>query len=117
MCTITIQNKILVDRYVFRNIRKQRDRLARIRSRDCRRAFSGVAVELMRALNFYSFSNQNSHLNDIWLCGGGAGIAELRNAIGEAIDMKLHPAKELVRNGDSIEHCYSLIQAIGAAQY
>ncbi len=83
----------------------------------CQNAFQGIAVELMRALNFYSFSNRNSVLNDIWLCGGGAAIAELRNAIGEAVEMKLHPAKELVRNGDEVEHCYSLIQAIGAAQY
>jgi type IV pilus assembly protein PilM len=83
----------------------------------CQNAFQGIAVELMRALNFYSFSNRNSVLNDIWICGGGAAIAELRNAIGEAVEMKLHPAKELVRNGDEVEHCYSLIQAIGAAQY
>ena len=83
----------------------------------CQNAFSGIAVEMMRALKFYGFSNRESQLSDIWLCGGGAAIAELRNAIGEAVEMKLHPAKELVRNGDEIEHCYSLVQAIGAAQY
>ncbi len=88
-----------------------------IRDKDvCQNAFNGIAVELMRALNFYGFSNPQSRLEDIWLCGGGAAYAQLRNAIGEAVEMKLHPARELVPGGDSIEHCFGLVQAIGAAQ-
>jgi len=80
-------------------------------------AFTGIAVELMRAVNFYSFSNQQSRLNDIWLCGGGAVITELRSAIAEQLEMKLHSADELVSGGEGIENCHSFVQAIGACEY
>ncbi len=43
----------------------------------CLNAFNNIAVELMRALNFYRFSNPDSQLADIWLCGGGAAIPPL----------------------------------------
>ena len=40
---------------------------------ECRAAYENIAVELMRAMNFYRFSNPQSVLSDLWLCGGGAG--------------------------------------------
>ena len=84
----------------------------------CLNAFNSIAVELMRALNFYRFSNPDSDLTDVWLCGGGAAIAPLKQAIAEGLDnMKIHPADELL-SGDRVpEQSYSLVQAIGIAQY
>ena len=43
-------------------------------------AYSNIAVELMRALNFYRFSNRDSALEHMWLCGGGAVIEPLGEA-------------------------------------
>jgi type IV pilus assembly protein PilM len=84
----------------------------------CLNAFNGIAVELMRALNFYRFSNPDSNLSDIWLCGGGAAIAPLCQVISEGLDnLKLRYANELLPAGMSIEEGNSLIQAIGIAQY
>lgn len=79
----------------------------------CLNTYSNIAVELMRALNFYRFSNPDSQLNDIWLCGGGSCIAPLRTAIGETLDMRLHDAAELVDGGESVEDCHQLVQAVG----
>ena len=80
---------------------------------ECRESYDNIAVELMRAMNFYRFSNPNSHLTDMWLCGGGAGINSLCQAIGEMLDMRLHTASELVTDGDDIPNCNTFVQAVG----
>ncbi len=69
----------------------------------------------MRALNFYRFSNPDSQLADMWICGG-ANIASLRNAIAVTLDINTHLGEELVYNGSSIENCSALVQAIGITQ-
>ena len=79
----------------------------------CVNAFNNIAVELMRALNFYRFSNPDSQLADIWLCGGGAAIEPLRAEISNALDMTIHSAEELMPSGNSIEDSYAYAQAVG----
>lgn len=85
------------------------------RREECMNAYSNIAVELMRALNFYRFSNPNSALEHMWLCGGGAVIEPLGETIGEMLSIELHPATELVPGGDKVDHCNSFTQAIGIA--
>ena len=57
---------------------------------ECVNAYSNIAVELMRALNFYRFSNPDSSLEHMWLCGGGAVIEPLAETIGEMLNIQLH---------------------------
>lgn len=80
---------------------------------ECRNTYENIATELMRAMNFYKFSNPESNLTDLWLCGGGGFIHPLALAIGEMLDMRLHTASELVDEGDEIPGCNSFVQAIG----
>ncbi len=83
----------------------------------CLSAFNNIAVELMRALNFYRFSNPESELTDIWLCGGGAAIAALTSAIKTGVDnMTLHSADELMPGGCSLGESSSLALAVGITQ-
>ncbi|MBQ3269746.1 MAG: pilus assembly protein PilM [Clostridia bacterium] len=82
---------------------------------ECRIAYENIAVELVRALNFYRFSNRDSTLSDMWLCGGGAVIEPLADAIGSMVDMRLHTPDELVPGGEAVPDCNSYIQAIGIA--
>lgn len=82
---------------------------------ECHTAYENIAVELMRVLNFYRFSNPDSALGDIWLCGGGAVIRPLTEALGEMLSVELHPATELVPGGEAVEACNSVVQAIGIA--
>ena len=79
----------------------------------CMEIYQRVAVDLMRALNFYRFSNPDTTLENVWLCGGGAAIQPLRHAIRDALDIHVHRADSLIRNGSEIEECYNLVQAVG----
>lgn len=97
----------LAHTYIINNYENCLDR------EECRNTYDNIATELMRALNFYKFSNPNSNLTDLWLCGGGAFIHPLALAIGEMLDMRLHTASELVDDGDEIPGCNSFVQAIG----
>jgi type IV pilus assembly protein PilM len=81
----------------------------------CLSAFGNMAVELMRAMNFYRFSNPDSKLEDVWICGGGACIGPLKRAITETLDMNIHPAAELIPGGASVDMDYSVLQAVGIA--
>ena len=79
----------------------------------CLNAYGNITVELMRALNFYRFSNPDSQLGDIWLCGGGAVIAPLRQSIVDTLDMAIHKADELLPPGTEVEEANAFLQAIG----
>ena len=82
---------------------------------ECLSAYDNIAVELLRAINFYRFSNPNSSLSNVWLCGGGAAIAPLCDSIAETLQMSVHRAEEFVPGGANIENCGIYVQAIGAA--
>lgn len=79
----------------------------------CGNAYSNISVELMRAINFYRFSNPDSQLSDVWLCGGGAAIPPLRQNIADALDMNVHPASELAPGAGGLEDSNSFVQAVG----
>ena len=79
----------------------------------CLNAYESIAVELMRALNFYRFSNPESRLGDLYLVGGGSMIRPLRKAIADTVEMKIHPPTELVPEGKAVKAVHGLIQAIG----
>lgn len=79
----------------------------------CQNAYGNITVELMRALNFYRFSNPDSHLEDIWICGGGAMISPLQAQIAETLDLHIHQAEELLPAGAKTEEAHTLLQAIG----
>lgn len=82
---------------------------------ECMNAYSNIAVELMRALNFYRFSNRDSVLEHMWLCGGGAVIEPLGETISDMLSIQLHPASEFVPGGEKIDEVNTFIQAIGIA--
>ncbi|MBE7002816.1 MAG: hypothetical protein E7425_00845 [Ruminococcaceae bacterium] len=80
----------------------------------CVNAYNNIAVELARALNFYHFSNPDSTLSDVWLCGGGAAIEPLREAIRTNLEnMKLHEAGELVHGSKGIDDWHRYLAAVG----
>ena len=81
----------------------------------CEDAYQRIAMELMRVLNFYRYSNPDSALHSVMLCGGGSVIEPLREAIGNMLDLDILPAGSLVPGGDDIEDCDSFVQAIGIA--
>ncbi|MBR1660097.1 MAG: pilus assembly protein PilM [Oscillospiraceae bacterium] len=79
----------------------------------CMEIYRSIAVELMRALNFYRFSNPDSMLEDVWLCGGGAAIRPLRDIINETLGIAVHRAEELLQSADPVEDAFNYVQAYG----
>lgn len=89
-----------------------------VHSSVCQEAFSQISVELMRALNFYQFSNPDSNLEKIWICGGGASVGAMRQSLEETLPVKLQDASGLLEEmtGNSVEQLGSIwMQAAGAA--
>jgi len=84
-------------------------------SEECINAFGSIAIELMRVLNFYRFSNPDSTLEDIWMCGGGASIPALRSAIEEMIDLKFHPGNDLLKGAKIQSEFNNILLATGIA--
>ncbi|MCI8405605.1 MAG: pilus assembly protein PilM [Oscillospiraceae bacterium] len=55
-----------------------------------------LAVEILKVVNFYQFTFRGSELAGIYLTGGGAGIAPLREAIAGAVGLPLLDPAELL---------------------
>lgn len=84
-----------------------------LNSEVCANAFNNIAVELMRALRFYKFSNPESTLEDIWVCGGGSTIEPLRVAVSELLEMNIHPAMDLLADLNINPEYNNFLLAIG----
>lgn len=80
----------------------------------CVSAYNNLAIELMRALNFYRFSNPDSTLAGIWICGGGAGNETLCKVISETLDLEVHAAAELLPGKKEVAGSDRFLQAVGA---
>ena len=85
-------------------------------SDECKNAFANMAVELMRTMNFLRYSMQDVNLDEIWVCGGGAEIENLRNAIAEQLDTPVYGAwekfmpEENNKEGDSLLHAMGILK-------
>ena len=54
-----------------------------------------IAVEILKVINFYQFTYRSSHLEGIYLAGGGASVSPLRQAIERTVGMELLDPAEL----------------------
>lgn len=62
----------------------------------CRDVYNAIALEVMKAVNFYNFNNREKPLERVHFCGGGAGIAALVNAITDTIGLETRMLSELM---------------------
>lgn len=58
--------------------------------------YATVALEIMRAINFYRFNSPDSDLQDIFLCGGGTKIDLLVKQIQSELPVNIHSVAELL---------------------
>lgn len=80
----------------------------------CEELYSRVAVELMRAVNFYGFNTPNSDLRDIYFCGGLTNIRALMNEISHNVDLEMHSIAELLPSGESEGSAVICAAAVGS---
>lgn len=59
-------------------------------------AFGRIAVEIMKAINFYRFSNRESELADIYFFGGCSNIPTLCGMIAETNGLEMKPMTDLL---------------------
>ncbi|NCB41960.1 MAG: hypothetical protein EOM59_05010 [Clostridia bacterium] len=63
---------------------------------ECVSIYSNIAIEIMRAINFYAFNYPNNNLEKIYLCGGGSKIGPLIKQIRENITVELDGISQLM---------------------
>ena len=74
-----------------------------------------MAVEIMKAVNFYNYNNREQTLQRIYLCGGGAAVGQIRAAITELTNLDIRPVAELLPDGAALEQPWLYAKAIGCA--
>lgn len=67
-----------------------------VNSEVCQDAFTQISVEIMRALNFYQFSNPGSQLEDIWVCGNSIATEAMKDRLRESVEVNIRDASELL---------------------
>lgn len=77
--------------------------------------YQRMAVEIMKAINFYNYNNREQMLERIYLCGGGAGIVPLQTAIDNHIEAHIRSAEELLPEKAQVENPLLFIKALGCA--
>lgn len=84
----------------------------------CRDLYGKIAVEILRAINFYGFNTPDANLRDIYFCGGLAKVAPLMDTVRATLNLRQHAIEELMplpeRAGDAqaLPFCPA---AVGAA--
>ena len=83
----------------------------------CRGIYRAIAVEIMRAVNFYGYSNPASALQTAWLVGGGARNAPLVEQLRQTVSLTLLPAGELLPPGRETDEALGCCPAaVGVTQ-
>ncbi len=81
-----------------------------------RNIYAAIAVEIMKAINFYGFNNRESNLRDAYCCGGGTRIPLLMEAVDKAVDLEMHGIDTLLPPAARTEeNLSSFAAAVGIA--
>lgn len=62
----------------------------------CLELYSRIAVEILRAINFYGYNNPGSSLQDVYFCGGLTSVVPLMEVIRETLALQLHEIQSLM---------------------
>ena len=65
-------------------------------SQACKELYSRIAMEIMRAVNFYGFNTPDTNLKDLYFTGGLSRIPVLTDAIRQELDLTVHPIEDLI---------------------
>ena len=74
-----------------------------------------MAAEITKAVNFYNYNNREKTLERVYLCGGGAAIPQIHDAIRQLTDLEIIPSSALLPEGVAPDAPYLYPRAIGCA--
>lgn len=80
----------------------------------CRDLYARIAVELLRAVNFYGFNTPDSDLRDVYFGGGLSKVRALMEEIRGSLHLNLHPVEELLPEGAAGQEAGLCAAAVGA---
>lgn len=79
-----------------------------------REFYSRLAVEIMKAVNFYHYNNRDRELKELYLCGGAA-IMALRETVADTVNLTVRGGEELLDEGmRPAEEPWLYLRAIGS---
>jgi type IV pilus assembly protein PilM len=84
----------------------------------CQDLYNRIAIEILRAINFYGFNTPGSDLQDIYIGGGMSRIPALMKTLASTLEIKIHSTEELLPptlDGNGREYGTLCSAAIGAA--
>lgn len=81
----------------------------------CRDLYSHIALEIMRAVNFYGFNTPDSNLQDLYASGGLSSVPLLMEEIRNTLSLRCHAIESLLPPGAEGEDRLACAAAIGAA--
>lgn len=98
----TIAAEQQVDSYVART-RKEANMNKVLSSDYCQEAYQALAIEVMKTVNFFSYTDttEGGRLEHLYYCGGSSVIEPLRTALLKSTGMTLHHVYRLVNMGDN----------------
>lgn len=82
---------------------------------ECRDLYGKIAGEILRALNFYRYSNPASTLQDVYLTGGLTAVKPLLETIQGALEYTVHSVSELMPETAERAELAVAPAAVGAA--
>lgn len=103
----------MVDEYVSR-VYKHKNYNNVLYTDYSRELYRSLAVEIMKAINFYRYNNRDSELTEMYFAGGGSNIGDLCMDVAEACDLKSKSIVNLMPNNLAMDTDMSGVFAIGA---
>lgn len=92
---IAIAEELNVDEHIAR-AHKHANNYNELMSESCQTIYSNIALEIMRAINFYRFNSPDSDLQNIYLCGGSSKIEPLVEQIKREIPIDVHSITDIL---------------------
>lgn len=74
-----------------------------------------MAAEITKAVNFYNYNNREKTLERVHLCGGGAAITQIHDAIRSLTDLEVCSVSPLLPHDFSADAPYLYPRAVGCA--
>lgn len=65
--------------------------------------YNRLAVEIMKAVNFFNYNNRDAELKDLYICGGGAQIDILVRTVAEETKLNIYPASKLTLRSPGLD--------------
>ena len=75
--------------------------------------YGRMAAEITKAVNFYNYNHRDETITQAYLCGGGAAIEPLVDAIVQMVNLPIAPVRELP--GGVRESAWVFAKAVGCA--